>query len=80
MHSCMHDREYVHGKIAAVCVYLSVCAGAAACPSKRAIWFEVTLQMKLYHPEEGCEVDCVKSICSGSVCHTTTNMVIVFTH
>ncbi len=79
MHSCRHDHEFMHGKIA-VCVCVCVCAGVYVCCSKRAVWFEVTLQMRLYPPEEGCEVDCVKSICSGSVCHTTTNMLIVLRH
>lgn len=50
----------MHGKIVAQCV--RACVGERerervrvpqACCSKIAIWFEVTLQMKLHHPEEG---------------------------
>lgn len=65
MHACLYDHEFKHEKIAAVYVAMCVCVWVLQmCCSKRAIWFEVTLQMKLYHPEKGCEVDCVKSVCS----------------
>lgn len=69
--ACMH-----------VCVTLSLCMGRKQpCVCEcfkyikygRALWFEPS-GCNYHHHDKVCEVDCIKSICSLSLCHTITNV------